>query len=132
MCKNRKKMMALCSILKGVINLKLIPKALNVAMCSHMFSGCSGWGWSTMASTSYRRQRHGISDGFTTTVNRYWLLPRFICRERHRKVQVLLQAPSKFNMYFLLPKNRRLNCPVTFQVYPSCLMMSRNFMARLT
>lgn len=58
--------------------IKFIPKALNVAMCSHMFSGCSGWGWTTMASTSYRKQRHGISDGFTATVNKYWLLPRFI------------------------------------------------------
>lgn len=58
-----------------------LPKALKVAMCSHIFSGWSEWGCQRRASTSCLRQKHGISLGFTTTENRYWLLPILIWKE---------------------------------------------------
>lgn len=73
-------------------NFKLLPKALNVAMCSHMLPGWSGRGCQTRASTSCRRQRHGISDGFASTVNRYWWLPRFTWR--HTNMRVLCWCPE--------------------------------------
>lgn len=50
-------------------------------MCSSMLSGCLGRGCHTRPSTSCLRQMHGISDGFTKTVKRYWLVARFTCRE---------------------------------------------------
>lgn len=65
--------------------LKLLPKALNVATCSHMLLGWSGRGCHTRASTSCRRQRQGISEGLTSTVNRYWWLLRFTWRDAHRR-----------------------------------------------
>lgn len=64
--------------------LQLLPSALNVATCSHMLLGWSGRGCHTRASTSCRRQRQGISDGLTSTVNRYWWLLRFTWRDTHR------------------------------------------------
>lgn len=50
-------------------------------MCSSMSSGCLGRGCHTRPSTSCLRQMHGISDGFTETVKRYWLVARFTCGE---------------------------------------------------
>lgn len=60
----------------------VLPRALKVAMCSSMSSGCLGRGCHTRPSTSCLRQMHGISEGFTETVNRYWLVARFTYRER--------------------------------------------------
>lgn len=81
----------------------LLPKALNVAMCSQMLPGWSGWGCHTRASTSCLRQRHGISDGFTSTVNRYWWLPRFTCRETDRRGR--RRCELKLFLDVLLPRS---------------------------
>lgn len=62
----------------------VLPKALNVAMCSSGSSGCLGRGCHTRPSTSCLRQMHGISDGLTVTVKRYWLVARFTCGETSR------------------------------------------------
>lgn len=86
-----------------VFSLKLLPKALNVAMCSQMLPGWSGWGCHTRASTSCLRQRHGISDGFTSTVNRYWWLPRFTCRETDRRGRC--RCELKLFLDVLLPRS---------------------------
>lgn len=71
---------------------ELLPKALNVATCSHMSPGWSGRGCHTRASTSCRRQRQGISDGSTSTVNRYWWLLRFTWRDSGTNVSSLLDS----------------------------------------
>lgn len=60
---------------------EILPKALNVAMCSNISSGWLGRGCHTRPSTSCLRQMHGISDGLTMTENRNWLVARFTCRE---------------------------------------------------
>jgi len=57
-------------------------------MCSHMSPGWFGRGCHTRASTSCRRQRQGISVGSTSTVNRYWWLPRFTWRKRQTGMKV--------------------------------------------
>lgn len=56
-----------------------------MATCSHTLLGWSGRGCHTRASTSCRRQRQGISEGLTSTVNRYWWLLRFTWRDAHRR-----------------------------------------------
>lgn len=73
-----------------------LPKALKVAMCSHMFSGWSEWGCQRRASTSCLRQKHGISLGSTTTEKRYWLLPRLIWNKTKKYKTLTKRIKSRF------------------------------------
>lgn len=73
-----------------------LPKALKVAMCSHIFSGWSEWGCQRRASTSCLRQKHGISLGSTTTEKRYWLLPRLIWNKTKKYKTLIKRINSRF------------------------------------
>lgn len=70
-------MTVIFDITEKVVKSLLIPKALKVAICSHISSCVPECGCQSRASTSWRKQKQGISLGSTMTEKRYWLLPRF-------------------------------------------------------